>query len=426
MFLKKIYFCFGLTIQRTGILLIFGSTFSLAGSVITSNNFSAFGELLIVQPTPRIQLQFPYAYLNTDYVTSTTATGGTVTAATNLVSLTTTATSGSNALLTSNHILHYNPGQGCICEFTAIYGTGTANNDQIAGIGNVQDGLFFGYNGTSFGILHRSSSSGSLVNDWIAQASWNVDPMDGTGPSGMNLNHQKGNLYKIQFPWLGFGVINFYIANTNATGWNLVHRIQYPNTQTIATLLNPSMQLYAQNINTAASTANTLRICCMAGMVEGQNNAVNTDVRNSYGMTTATSASNTAVVAVLSIQNQPTFNSVTNQVSVFLDAISIFNSSGSTAYARVDLILNPSATLTPFTLINAATSVVAYSSASPSITDGKLLMSFYSDTSTTVSFDLQRYNISLNPGDVLVAAATRVNGTGSSNMWISLTWKERF
>jgi hypothetical protein len=49
----------------------------------------------------------------------------------------------------------YRAGQSGVSLFTAKFTTGVANSGQIAGLFNIGDGFYFGYNGTSFGICHR-------------------------------------------------------------------------------------------------------------------------------------------------------------------------------------------------------------------------------------------------------------------------------
>ncbi|KAG5182997.1 hypothetical protein JKP88DRAFT_272962 [Tribonema minus] len=49
------------------------------------------------------------------------------------------------------------------------FATGTANASQLIGIGGTDNGLFFGYNGTSFGVCVRSNS----VDTWTAAAAFN-------------------------------------------------------------------------------------------------------------------------------------------------------------------------------------------------------------------------------------------------------------
>ncbi len=386
--------------------------------------------MLVVEPSPFIQLQFPYSIVNTAYVTSTTASGGTVTAGpaasatANLVSLTTTTTSGSSAIINSNRRLHYHPGQGAVCEFTAIYATGTANNNQIAGIGNAQDGFFYGYNGTAFGILNRSSASGSLVDTWIPQTTWNVDTMDGTGSSGVTLNPQDGNVYKIQFQWLGFGVINFFIENPNDGTWILVHRISRANGFTTTSLLNPSMQLYAQNINTGTATGNTLKICCMSALIEGQDLPAN-DVRNAaFSASKTIPISGSSPNSIIAIRNNSTYNSVTNQVMVYVDQITALNTSGGTVPSIISLYYNPTITSSTFANAIGANSVVNWDSAGTSVTAGTQIASFYIFSGTTFAADLTTFGIVLNPGDTLCIAAVSTGASGTAQA--SLSWHEEF
>ena len=69
---------------------------------------------------------------------------------------------GSYAGFKSNRTLIYRAGQGVSSRFTAVFGPPEEGNVQLAGIGNQVSGLFFGYNGTSFGVMHRSSGQPSI------------------------------------------------------------------------------------------------------------------------------------------------------------------------------------------------------------------------------------------------------------------------
>ena len=163
--------------------LFFSMLLTVALPCVASNVYdSAYFEKTFVQPLPWIQLKFPYN-INTDYVTTTLVNTGTVTQSVNLAVLQTGTNATGSATLQSKDRLGYKPGQGTVGMFTAIFTTGVANNTQIIGVGNTQDGLFFGYNGTSFGVMRRSGG----VNTWTAQAAWNGDKFDGTGASGVTL-----------------------------------------------------------------------------------------------------------------------------------------------------------------------------------------------------------------------------------------------
>lgn len=55
--------------------------------------------------------------------------------------------------LTSRRRVRYRPGQGIVARFTAMFTTGVASSYQIAGVGHPEDGAYFAYVGTQFGIL---------------------------------------------------------------------------------------------------------------------------------------------------------------------------------------------------------------------------------------------------------------------------------
>jgi len=115
---------------------------------------TAFGEALVGQLTPVIQLQYPYA-LNPLIVSMRDNQSGSSSVVTSMAQLSTGAAANSSSTLKSKKIIKYEPGLGVRARFTAMYTTGVANSTQIAGIGDSGEGFFFGYNGTAFGILRR-------------------------------------------------------------------------------------------------------------------------------------------------------------------------------------------------------------------------------------------------------------------------------
>ena len=376
---------------------------------------SAFGELLTIQPSPVVQLQFPYN-INSRYIIGSTTASGTITQTNSMLSLQTGATTTSSATLKSRSRLQYQPGQGAACLFTALYTTGATGSTQVTGIGNDIDGFFFGYNGTSFGILHRNSST----DTWIPQNSWNQDVCNGTGPSGIVLDTTKGNVYKIQFQWLGFGRINFYIENQANGNFVLVHQIQYANANTIPSISNPSLQIMSQVQNTTNATNITMQNGSLAAFIEGVASPI--DERNNISASKSISTTNKNI---LTIKNNTSFQSKTNQVTIYPDMISLFNSPEGSGDALFVAYLNPTVGGTPsFTHIDVNSSVVSYDSAGTTISGGTQLFSFFLANGTDYSFNMYDYNVQLTPGDTLVFACQSTSG--SITVHASISWIERF
>lgn len=118
------------------------------------NQKTAFNELLVSELTPVVQLQFPY---NTSPGLTTTRTNnsGSVTNSDGNINVATGEGDNSFGHMFSKVPIKYEPGQGSLVRFTAVYTSGTVGSSQWVGLGDVGDGLFFGYEGDTFGIMRR-------------------------------------------------------------------------------------------------------------------------------------------------------------------------------------------------------------------------------------------------------------------------------
>ena len=111
-----------------------------------------FGSIDVAELYPIFQHDAVYGILASEIVE--TNSGGTTTGTSNLFNASTSnTTAGSFATIQSRKRLRYRPGQGVVARFTALFTSGTSNAIQIAGVGSAESGYYFGYNGTSFGIL---------------------------------------------------------------------------------------------------------------------------------------------------------------------------------------------------------------------------------------------------------------------------------
>lgn len=400
---------------------------------------AAFGELLTDNVNPRIQIKFPYNRINSAYANSfVTGSGATITSSSNLAEVT-VGTSSSSAALASKYCLSFLAGEGSEFLGTGIFNASLANSTQLLGIGNfntntnptfanIQDGFFFGYSGTDFGIIRYRDSTFTPI---VKQADWNVDTMNGAGPSGMTLNPQKGNVYKIQYQW-GFGDVFFFIENPAIGEFVLVHRLQYPNQFSVTTVLNPSLKPMGVVSSTGTAAALTLKVCCLTGRIEG---SVDPEIstRNSIASvnTGVALASPANMYTILAVQNKNNFNALANMVEVDLDVVSLFNNGSNTESAKFTIFLNPSFTpASPtFTDINASNSVMSYfrGNATSVIdpTSGTQLFTFYLDGGKTSQvLDLTAMSIFLAPGDVVAIGAQALSGNGP--VTASMSWTELF
>lgn len=405
------------------VFIIFSRSASIMCSVSSNYVTSAFNELVVVEPMLTSEIKFTYNIPSNDVRTTTTGTGSVT--ATGGVALVQTGTGSTGAANVRNkYRTAYRPGQGSVGMITAIFSSGAANSTQFVGVGNAEDGFLFGYSGTQFGILYRTNTSGSVVNNWIPQSSWNFDTMNGTGPSGAVLNPLKGNVYKVQYQWLGFGNIKFYIEDTSGT-INLVHIIQYPNQFTGTSIRNPSLQTFADVANSGNTGNISISVPCMASFTEGTA-MPRYYARYSLNLSKTTSNSATTTTSVIGIQNQATFPGTTrtNQVLVYPQVLSVFNVNGGANDFVVRVYLNPTVTSSSYTNTINTNSAVLYDTAGTTVSGGTILATFFTAASTgDIYVDLSSLNIALAPSDVLVIGIQN-NGASAVTARASLSWIE--
>lgn len=112
-----------------------------------------FGSLHTEKMTPSFQVDGTYG-LNTQLVNPTSSGSGAVASSNSAYTCSTGTTVGSTAVLQTQKRLRYRPGQGIIGRFTAKYTSPVASSYQLAGLGHAEDGVYFGYKDTDFGILY--------------------------------------------------------------------------------------------------------------------------------------------------------------------------------------------------------------------------------------------------------------------------------
>ena len=480
---------------------------------------SAFDEVLIVEPTPVVQIDFPYN-INTDVITKRENNLGSITQATGMAVMQSGASKNSAAHMLSRATLKYDPGQGGLVRFTAVFSEGATGSIQLAGLGEVGDGFFFGCNGPDFNILRRelgkpeiqtltvndaagdsagtitinldsvaktlelelndttreiavkiadtdfsdtglgweatvnnatvifkawsggnktgtfslvdTDSTGatgtfaetvpgvSTTNNWVAQTDWNVDVMDGSGPSAMTLDPTKGNVYQIGYQWLGFGMITYFIENSETGDFQPVHRIKYANTNTTPSLQNPTLPLHIMSKNTTNATNLTIKTSSMAAFVEGriEDLGIINARSNSIGSLTTTE------LPVLSIKNKVVYQSTINRVQVEPLFISLASEGNKPLIFRVKL--NPTLTgPVAFSDVSTSSSVVSFDTGATGITasTGREVLTLVLGKTDSVLIDFTKLRRMLHPGDFITISAEATSGTGQEAT-ASLTWEE--
>lgn len=180
-----------------------------------------------------------------------------------------TTASGDVTAFTSNVYHHYFPGISQLAVMTVACGdAGKAGLTRRWGYFDSSNGFMFAQVNGVLRVQIRSDRSGSvaLVAD-VAQADWNKDKLDGTGPSGMTISATDDNIYWIDIQWLGAGRVRF---GTYFQGQRVVCHEYYhegnggqPHTTT------GSLPLCFAQVNTAGTASSSeMRIWCGSVLTE--------------------------------------------------------------------------------------------------------------------------------------------------------------
>jgi len=134
---------------------------------------TAFGEVLVAELTPIVQLQSSYN-INSRLI-DTRDNNGSSSISNNKFQVSTGAAANQSSALLSKVAVKYEAGQGGLWRGTAVFTTGTANSTQYIGIGTSAEGYFFGYNGATFGILTRQGGSHEVRTLTVATGSGHAE-----------------------------------------------------------------------------------------------------------------------------------------------------------------------------------------------------------------------------------------------------------
>lgn len=138
-----------------------------------------------------------------------TAGGGTSTHDTNSSSIVMEVgtAAGDEVIRETNRVFAYQPGKSLQILLTFVMNAAKTNLRQRAGYFNTQNGFFVQQDDLVTSFVKRSYSTGSLVETVVPQSEWNIDKMDGTGPSGYTLDLSKAQILFLDVEWLGVGSV---------------------------------------------------------------------------------------------------------------------------------------------------------------------------------------------------------------------------
>ena len=353
-------------------------------------NLDAFGRLRVSEPYTLFDSQ--NLYIDGDQFSNITANSGTVTYVANESSfnLAVTTASGSSVIRQSKTTQAYQPGKSLLTLNTFAMATLTANCRQRVGYFTANNGVYFEADGTDLYLVIRSSTTGAVVEERIAQANWNVNSLSnsvGTNPSGISLDPTLVQIFWNDIEWLGVGTVRagFVINGEFIVCHRFNHANQAGNTKVYMTTatLNPRYEI--TNTGTVPSALTMKQICSTVISEGGYNPTTKINYVPTAIAPTRISTGN-VFTSLASIRLNPAYpDAVVTPSQIDLLLVDV-------QYGAFQLVLNASNIVANTSWANATGSVVQYNSSALQIGDGTVIYSGLTSSrdTVTISEDLKR------------------------------------
>ncbi len=193
----------------------------------------------------------------------------------------------------------------------------------------------------SYSVNSNEGASGTFIviqsgvaptDNWIKQRNWNVDRAIGNHDLPV-LNPQKGNVYEIGLQWLGFGNITIKLEHPELGTFFSLHHIKYSNLNSVTSLSNPNLHLYANVVKTGNNSVDivSVKTSSMGLFVMGDNNHTlgpRLGLGTSYN-TTSGSLTGGIYYNICTLRNMLTFNNLRNFAEIYILGFSVSMNAGS-------------------------------------------------------------------------------------------------
>jgi len=405
-----------------------GSFTQLMG--IEDGYLDAFSRLRVSTPQPLLEVMFTHDLVPL-MVEANVVTNATIAHSANLASaiLTTSTDKDSKAILQTRQYAPYGPGKSQLAIATFQFGDAVANVTRRAGYWDGSDGVYFQQ--TTAGVsLHIDTSIVGGSDQTAAQADWNLDTLDGNGPSGVSADWSLGQIAVWDLQFLGVGRVRCGFDIGGLVVW--CHQFGNANSLEVQPYMRrASLPLRWEIVNTAASAGATLQAICGQVMSEG---GVAEGIGHTFSVANvaniATSTTSATVLAIRPKTEWPASSGRRPNAVIIPGDLSV---SSVGAAILVEVFYNPTFSGGAWASAD-ANSAVEFSVNSTVSADGTEVASFFvpsggagvSSAGTGGRAIASQYPLTVNIDGTtqrgLLVKATTLTGTGTARA--ALTWRE--
>lgn len=400
----------------------------------------AFGKLRVTMPQTLLDIRFPNQNVGSpEYLSNAlmvaTASSGTFSATYGNSKAIITGTGTGYFVSQSRTFCTYQPGKSLLALFSGIFNPGNPNfttrvgyfqNDISVNPPVVTAGLFLSISG---GVVSVNIQDASLTS--VPQSSWNLDRLDGTGPSGLALDFTKAQLFALDLEWLSVGRVRFgFYAYGHVV---YCHQFTHLNTLTGPYTNIINLPISYTLVGSGAGSGTLLQICATV-ISEGGYNPVG---RPFTAFTAAETSVPLSEVPILAIRGGS--SSYTHQIILPSVASIIDSTNNNTLLYRLRLYPAPlsAGTIvwtdvdTTYSVAQFATSanITGFTTTGSIIVDSAFFLGKGSNIFSSLSSSFSALELSITANiagvsSILVMTCLRINSGTDAKVSASLSWQE--
>lgn len=270
--------------------------------------------------------------------------------------------------------------------------------------------------GNFVGSFTQDHAGATETDNWVYQSNWSETTLT-SGSDPFILDHQKGNVYQIQFQYLGYGQINFLIENPDTGDFVPVHKIKYTNTNTQPSLDIPHMKLGIISASAGSTTDLDVRTASMAGFNESTASfPLNV---NAYGGDIKGIATTREVIIAIRKNTTNSQGHLLEVNDVKLEELTVAADASKPVF--FEMILNP--TMSNPTLwedLSIDGPVTGLTEPGGTVSGGELIYSVAISKSSNLSIPLKDLDVIMSNDDVVAIVARTT--AGSADVAAAIVW----
>lgn len=213
----------------------------------------------------------------------------------------------------------YQAGQSqfIVCTF----GSGSQETGITKEVGYFDDdnGLFLRIDENNVSFVIRTNTSGTPTETVINQTDWNIDSLDGSGPSGLTLDISKTQILFIDYQWLGVGRVRFGFDIDGVIIY--CHQVLNANTQNKVYMSTPALPIRYEIRNDGTGNASTFHQICSTVCREGADDDKGYLTTISNTDPTGNQISSQSPESILHIRLKQEFNRASAEIVSFVPSV---------------------------------------------------------------------------------------------------------